>query len=205
MFERNVKLPDGNVYSQHSVTSALIGDSEQARVIVESTGDAGTTSTQHYVAGWGEWVDEALAHAEELIMELPAFAEYQDPIDDILPILTDEQAEQVPQVFPQWALNHAYAQGDRVRYDGGLFKCLQAHTSQEGWEPDKAVSLWVAIIEPPSPDVPPEWVQPTGAHDAYAKGDKVTHNEKVWVSDIDANVYEPGVYGWTEFVEGGDE
>jgi hypothetical protein len=82
-----------------------------------------------------------------------------------------------------------------------LFKCLQAHTSQEGWEPGKAVSLWVAIVEPPSPDVPPEWVQPTGAHDAYAKGDKVAHNDKVWVSDIDANVYEPGVYGWDEVTE----
>ena len=204
MFNRNVKLPDGNVYSEHSVSSAFVGSAEQVRLTVESSGDAGTTTTQHYVEG-GEWVGEVLSHAESLVMELPAFAEYQDPIDDILPILTDEQAEQVPQVFPQWASNHAYVQGDRVRYEGGLFKCLQAHTSQEGWEPGRAVSLWVSIIEPPSPDVPPEWVQPTGAHDAYAKGDRVTHNEKVWVSDIDANVYEPGVYGWAEFAKDGEE
>lgn len=44
----------------------------------------------------------------------------------------------------------------------------------------------------------PIWTQPLGASDAYAKGDVVTHNNKTWVSDVDANVWEPGVYGWTE-------
>ena len=44
----------------------------------------------------------------------------------------------------------------------------------------------------------PEWRQPTGAHDAYSKGDKVSHNGKHWVSDVDGNVWEPGVYGWSE-------
>ena len=47
----------------------------------------------------------------------------------------------------------------------------------------------------------PEWVQPIGAHDAYAAGSKVSHNEKKWVSDIDGTVWEPGVYGWTEYTE----
>lgn len=62
--------------------------------------------------------------------------------------------------------------------------------------------------ENPNPDEPqpepedeyPEWVQPTGAHDAYAQGAKVSHNGKKWTSDIPANVYEPGVYGWTEVI-----
>ena len=47
----------------------------------------------------------------------------------------------------------------------------------------------------------PEWVQPTGAHDAYAKGSQVTHNGERYVSKIDANVWEPGMFGseslWT--------
>lgn len=43
-----------------------------------------------------------------------------------------------------------------------------------------------------------EWVQPTGAHDAYSQGATVTHNGKTWTSDVDSNVWEPGVYGWTE-------
>ena len=48
----------------------------------------------------------------------------------------------------------------------------------------------------------PEWVRPTGAHNAYAKGSQVTHNGKKYVSKIDANVWEPGVIGsdflWTK-------
>lgn len=48
----------------------------------------------------------------------------------------------------------------------------------------------------------PEWVQPTGAHNAYAKGSQVTHNGEKYVSQIDANVWEPGMFGseslWTK-------
>lgn len=47
----------------------------------------------------------------------------------------------------------------------------------------------------------PEWVQPLGAHDAYSKGAKVSHNGEKWTSDVDSNVWEPGVYGWTKYVE----
>lgn len=42
----------------------------------------------------------------------------------------------------------------------------------------------------------PEWIQPTGAHDAYTKNAKVSHKSKKWVSTTDANVWEPGVSGW---------
>lgn len=45
-------------------------------------------------------------------------------------------------------------------------------------------------------DTPAEWVQPTGAHDAYQPGDRVTHNGEVWICTVDNNVYAPGVYGW---------
>lgn len=44
----------------------------------------------------------------------------------------------------------------------------------------------------------PEWIQPTGAHDAYKIGDKVSYNDKHWVSTIDGNVWAPGVAGWDE-------
>nr|DAY85622.1 MAG TPA: hypothetical protein [Caudoviricetes sp.] len=60
--------------------------------------------------------------------------------------------------------------------------------------------------ENPNPDEPqpeeeyPEWVQPTGAHDAYAQGAKVSHNGKKWTSNVENNVWEPGVYGWTEVI-----
>ena len=108
--------------------------------------------------------------------------------------LPDEEAETVTALFPDWETSKAYAVGDRVKYDELLYRCVQAHTSQADWTPDAVPALWVRT----STEEWPEWIQPTGAHDAYNKGDKVSHNEKHWISDIDANVYEPGVYGWTE-------
>lgn len=113
-------------------------------------------------------------------------------------LLTDEQALDVPYIFDEWDPNGVEYEKDvsRVQYEGYLWKCIQSHTSQISWNPKDAHSLWVRIDDPA--EEWPEWRQPEGAHDAYAKGAKVTHNEKHWVSDIDANVYEPGVYGWTE-------
>lgn len=109
--------------------------------------------------------------------------------------LSDEEAYDAPELFPMWTIKD-YQTGDRVQYNGLLYKCLQAHTAQADWTPDTAVSLWVRVDDPSIEF--PEWRQPTGAHDAYAKGAKVSHNEKHWISDVDANIWEPGVYGWTE-------
>jgi chitodextrinase len=119
----------------------------------------------------------------------------ENPLDLVTPLLTDEQAEQVPNAYPEWETGVAYKVGDRRRYDGRLYRCVQAHTSQANWTPDKVPALWVRTSQ--EGEIP-DWVQPTGAHDAYAKGDKVRHGGKVWESTMDANVYEPGVYGWTE-------
>lgn len=108
--------------------------------------------------------------------------------------LTDEDALQGVELFPMWHTGTDYAVADRIQYDGVLYKCVQAHTSQDDWTPDITPALWVVV----SVDEWPEWVQPQGAHDAYNTGDKVSHAEKHWVSEMDANIYEPGVYGWSE-------
>ncbi|MBP3305258.1 MAG: chitinase, partial [Oscillospiraceae bacterium] len=81
-------------------------------------------------------------------------------------------------------------------YDGALYKCLQAHTSQPDWTPTAAPSLWAKVLIP-DPGTIPEWEQPDSTN-PYMAGDKVTHNGKTWVSDIDNNVWAPGAYGWTE-------
>ena len=107
--------------------------------------------------------------------------------------LDDEQAESVTDLFPLWEPDTAYAVGDRRRYNDLLYRCVQGHTSQAGWEPPAVPALWVRT----STEEWPEWIQPTGAHDAYAKGDKVTHNGQHWTSDLDGNIWEPGVYGWS--------
>lgn len=108
--------------------------------------------------------------------------------------LDDEQAESVTILFPLWETDTQYVVGDRRQYDGLLYRCVQAHTSQADWTPPDVPALWVRT----STEEWPEWIQPTGAHDAYDKGAKVSHNGKHWINDVDGNVWEPGVYGWTE-------
>ena len=112
--------------------------------------------------------------------------------------LTPAQLMGVSTLFDEWTVGGNYATGQILRYSGGLWQVLQAVTgAQADHTPDKATSLYKRIGEPDSSGVFP-WVQPLGATDAYAKGAKVTHNGKTWVSDVDANVWEPGVYGWSE-------
>lgn len=113
--------------------------------------------------------------------------------------VSDETALTVPELFEGWNPESAYEAGDRVAYQGQLYRCLQAHTAQPDWAPDVAVSLWVRIDDPAIEW--PDWRQPLGSTDAYPLGAKVSHNGKRWTSDVDANVWEPGVYGWTEVVE----
>lgn len=109
--------------------------------------------------------------------------------------LSDTDALTAVELFPKWTIKQ-YEVGDRVRYNETLYKCLIAHTAQETWKPDVSPSLWVKVDDPSIEW--PDWVQPTGSTDAYAKGAKVSHNDRHWISDVDNNVWEPGVYGWTE-------
>lgn len=111
-------------------------------------------------------------------------------------MLTDEQAAKVPVLFPTWATNTAYKVGERCTYEGTLYKCLQAHTSQETWTPADAPSLFAKVLIP-DPTVTPTWEQP-GSTNPYMQGDRVTHNGSTWESTIDNNVWEPGVYGWQQ-------
>ena len=60
--------------------------------------------------------------------------------------LVDEQALAVQAIYPSWnGASVDYAEGYKVRHNGTLYKCLQAHKSQAGWEPGVAPSLWAAI------------------------------------------------------------
>lgn len=108
--------------------------------------------------------------------------------------LTDEDALQAIELYPQWQTGTAYTADERIRYNSTLYRCVQSHTSQDDWTPDITPALWTVV----SLDEFPEWVQPTGAQDAYNKGDKVSHNGKHWISTVDSNVWMPSVYGWNE-------
>lgn len=108
----------------------------------------------------------------------------------------DADALEMVELFPRWYCPKAYIVGERISYDGLLYKCVQAHTSQTDWTPDATPALWVRV----SVEEFPEWVQPQGSADAYMTGDKVSFEGKHYVSLIDGNVWSPSVYpaGWEE-------
>lgn len=108
--------------------------------------------------------------------------------------LPDEEAINVPSLFEAWEPDIDVVKDERRYFGGFLYKCVQPHKTQVGWEPDKTPALWTKV----SVEEWPEWEQPSGAQDAYAKDAKTSHNGKHWISDVDGNVWEPGVYGWTE-------
>lgn len=107
--------------------------------------------------------------------------------------LDDESAVKNVELFEAWHPDTDYAVDDRRRFGSYLYKCLQAHTSQATWTPDAAPSLWARVLIPDPHDIP-EWEQPSSTN-PYMKGDKVRHLGKIWVSDVDSNVWEPGVPG----------
>ena len=119
-------------------------------------------------------------------------------IEQLAETLDDNTAIDYVELFTSWTTDTTYEVGARVRYNGILYKCLQAHTSQSTWTPVDAPSLWAQVLIP-DPEVIPEWIQPDSTN-PYMKGDKVTHNGKTWICNVDNNVWEPGVYGWDEIV-----
>lgn len=111
--------------------------------------------------------------------------------------LTEAEALEGVELYPEWKGDgRHYDAGQRVREEGILYSVLQAHDSQPGWNPAAAPSLFARVLIP-DPDVIPKWVQPDSTN-PYMTGDRVSHNGKTWESNIDNNVWEPGVYGWVE-------
>lgn len=108
--------------------------------------------------------------------------------------LSDKDALDGIELFAIWDASASYNVDDRVRYNEILYRCLQTHQAQEGWNPVDAPSLWAKVLIP-DPGVIPEWEQPSSTN-PYMIGDKVRHNRNIWISTIDNNVWEPGVYGW---------
>ena len=127
---------------------------------------------------------------------LDASKPVREAMDKAGAFLTDEQAAQVPVLYRVWEAGVSYAVGDRRLYGGNLYTCLQAHDAIEMWNPSDAHSLWAKVLTSDTGE-PLPWEQPESTN-PYMTGDKVTHNGKTWVSDVDNNVWEPGVYGWTE-------
>lgn len=112
--------------------------------------------------------------------------------------LNDEKALATPELFAVWQAGSDYVKGQRVRYGGRLYRLIpETHHSQAGWTPDLVPAVWARVDDPA--EEWPEWVQPLGDQDAYPAGAKVSHNGKHWINACgDGNVWEPGVFGWSE-------
>ena len=168
----------------------------------------------------GDSVEEAMKHFnmylkgtemyiktedEQAINELGIKAEdaveFRNTIDEIIITLSDEQAIAAPVLFPIWQADVNYKVGDRIRYEGKLYKAIQEHTSQIGWEPIVAASLFAALLIDEENNSILAWAQPDSTN-SYMMNDKVIHNEKFWISTSDNNVWEPETVGapWVEYI-----
>ena len=210
--DRKVLMPSGALYGYHAVC-AVTHDYEEGTttVLVKSALSEASFADPSADRHWENVampLDEGLtaALAREAVEADPRFAEYDDStnaglVDELADMLTDEQAATVPQVYHEWEPNTFYEAGKRLQYGGGLYRCLQSHTSQETWIPTDTPSLYAEILPGQGGDEPsgtyPEWVQPESTN-PFMKGDKVSHGGKNWESDYDNNVWEPGVFGWHE-------
>ena len=120
--------------------------------------------------------------------------------------LDDADAVRVQALYDEWSGDGVdYAVGDRVRFQGSLVKCLQAHASQPDWAPNAAPSLW-SVILPGQDGSGVEvgiWQQP-GSTNGYSTGDKVIYDGHLWESLVDSNVDVPGTdngFRWKDLGE----
>lgn len=118
-------------------------------------------------------------------------------LSDRLAALPEEETIEYRTMYPPFKVGVAVTVGEKLYYAGNdkLYEVIQAHTTQLDWTPDIVPALFREIAPP---GVIPQWVQPTGAHDAYNIYDQVTHNGFTWESLVNGNVWEPGVYGWIQ-------
>ena len=116
--------------------------------------------------------------------------------EQLLPVLSDEQAYTLRVLFPAFEIDKSYEVGERIIYEDKFYKVIMAHTSQADWTPDVAVSLFAEI---PNPSVEyPEFKKPINAETAYMTSDKITFEGNKYISIMDNNVYSPTEYpqGW---------
>ena len=137
--------------------------------------------------------------------KLQAAEQFRKALQMLASSLTDEKALEVATIFDSWKKNKAYTAGEFITFgensvgDPQLYKVVQDHVSQADWTPDTTASLYTAVGLDDSGY--PMWSQPTGAHDAYNKGDIVNYNGALYQSLIDGNTYSPEAFpgGWNVY------
>lgn len=149
-------------------------------------------------------VEQAAGLFDEVsILDVPkyngALRQQQDVLAAALGVdAAEERYEEPDDDTPPWAADEFVRAGQVRTHDDVYYRCVQGHVTQAGWEPPVVPALWTSMQMPADDGTPPAWIQPAGAHDAYALGARVTHAGKTWESTVNANVWAPGVHGWTE-------
>ncbi len=111
--------------------------------------------------------------------------------------LTEDELNDMIHIYDEYQINYSYIKNDRFHYENKLYEVIQPHTSLENWKPNELPALYKEIMPK---QVIPNWVKPTGSHDAYKIGNKVIFEGHVWVSKIDNNTWSPTEYptGWNK-------
>ena len=109
----------------------------------------------------GEYIDMTAEETADMEAEAAKFEAYERtrPLtaEEVTAMLIKQQintltvddntALRMLAFYPEWASDTDYTAGDKVQRGGRLWCCIQAHTSQIGWEPENAASLWTEICE----------------------------------------------------------
>ena len=109
--------------------------------------------------------------------------------------LEEDELLDMIDLYESYEIGKSYQTDDIFKYEGKLYKVIQEHASLENWVPSELPALYLNLL----PDnVIPEWVAPTGSHDAYNVGVKVIYEGDVYESIIDGNTWSPTDYpqGW---------
>lgn len=188
-----------SVYSDYKIIDSFVADHVEDRYIMNLR----KYKTEDVLAAINDCTSKIDEVKKDVIQitdnSLTKQSEYA--LSVVASTFTDEQALNCILLFPEWSGSGVeYKKDERLRYENKFYKVLLDHTSQKDWIPGSTPSLYVEISDPSIEY--PEWKQPTGAHDAYSKGDKITYKGKKYISKTDANVWSPDAYpaGW-ELVE----
>jgi len=109
--------------------------------------------------------------------------------------LSEEELLDIIDLYESYEVGKLYKVDDIFKYEGKLYKVIQEHTSQKDWIPSELPALYLSMMPE---NVIPEWIEPTGSHDAYNIGDKVIFEGEVYECIIDGNTWSPKDYpqGW---------
>lgn len=153
-----------------------------------------------YVNDKGQYMGEIISFPIELNESLRVIEDHIDEVVDgnkkilnyFISNATDEEKLNAIDIYPSYMIGKKYEEGDEFNYSGKLYRVLSPgeHISQENWIPSLLPAVYTQIS---LPGQIPEWTQPTGAHDAYDTGDRVTVEGVVYISKISSNVWPPSL------------